>query len=1017
MNLPHELTPQQREFLVKDFVREALTRGSGRVVDVNIHDAPDHGDERNIHAHILITTRAIGPEGFEAKKLSDITPEQIEQWREKWAHMGARALERAGFKLEAERYREAHLDLERQSQAARERGDLAHAETLENRQPAEHLGPAASALERRGEETALGNAEREITDRDENARDELRALKQERAEIQKRIEATERIEELDRLIFATLLEQAIRQPERLDEEQLLAWKMPTAFTTEFNETIAAIQEAQSRNLDLHDIDKLISEREMHADKALLAEIDLAAPTLGPLAFAGLQQQQEEHEREIARRDPVILAALLGQAIRHPERLDEAQLLAWKMPTAFTTEFNETIASIQEAQALNLDLSGIDKLIADRKAQARALDRGDWKREGDELIAEGQRRQAAEQERAASARVQDQNKTGKPEAGDREKEGLGRAAAEIRLARTLTGSPQEFAEALEDRGYILARVTAQDIQKDRERKKEQAQKREPQSWMEHEGGYDALNEGLQASARRSYEAWDNGEKKKQLSLEKYVSYVQKKWREDAERSILERAPGQLAVVSEYGNIHILTARNTGLQDRHEIENYVKGIDRAPLMTVNEAREAMADIRRHRYYETRMPEWEKHWPTTPPETEPIKTSPRYHFEDAAREAGNAQPDSPALENPHGTAAHIRAAYRQSDSARAFAAALNERGISLAAVTKEESDRSRRQADFAREIGHYAPAYREGEIVAVSAGAYVFKLNQRTAGEDPAKVERFLKPLDRSQLQGIDATKRMMLDRPDRPPEVNHGIAAYIERQFEATSAQTREGVQMREDRQAFADAIDERHILFAVVTEGESKVSIFKATCERISGEYAPRYAPGEIVAVTGPPLLYRNKDGEITKSHRVHRMDQTLAAEALQRLRIDRSELKGIAATERLSDELAQERRAERFEKATEINQRARKMVGNTDHGFRPGRAAGKLMESAMKPIGALFSLIDPPKTPAQLRKEAIKAHIDRETQAERNADLSNFLADRAQERKNEQERKAARDRERGDRER
>jgi hypothetical protein len=80
------------------------------------------------------------------------------------------------------------------------------------------------------------------------------------------------------------------------------------------------------------------------------------------------------------------------------------------------------------------------------------------------------------------------------------------------------------------------------------------------------------------------------------------------------------------------------------------------------------------------------------------------------------------------------------------------------------------------------------------------------------------------------------------------------------------------------------------------------------------------------------------------------------------------------------------------------------------------------MEATTKPIDALFSLIDPPKTPQQLRKEAIKARIDREAQAERTADLSTFLAERAQERKNEQERQAAGDPrlrgdERGDRER
>jgi hypothetical protein len=270
----------------------------------------------------------------------------------------------------------------------------------------------------------------------------------------------------------------------------------------------------------------------------------------------------------------------------------------------------------------------------------------------------------------------------------------------------------------------------------------------------------------------------------------------------------------------------------------------------------------------------------------------------------------------------------------------------------------------------------------------------------------------------LQGIEATKRMMLDRPDRPPEINHGTAAYIERQLAASDAHVNDGLLNQRDAGKFFEAaIDERNIQFAVVSKEESARSIAEAAAAREKGQYAPRYAPGEIVTVTGPPRLYRNDAGEIIESRRVHRLDQSLAAKALQHLDVHRSELKGIKATERISDERAQERREVRLHKATDINRRARKGGGQGDDGLRPGRTFGKLMEATIKPIDALFSLIDPPKTPRQLRKEAIKARIDREAQAERNADLSNFLAERAQERKNEQERQAARDRERGDRER
>jgi len=85
-------------------------------------------------------------------------------------------------------------------------------------------------------------------------------------------------------------------------------------------------------------------------------------------------------------------------------------------------------------------------------------------------------------------------------------------------------------------------------------------------------------------------------------------------------------------------------------------------------------------------------------------------------------------------------------------------------LAAVTKEEADRSYREAAFAKEIGRFSSIYREGEIVAISETARVYRLNERTTGDDRAGVERFLKKLDRTQLQGIEATKQVMYDRAE-------------------------------------------------------------------------------------------------------------------------------------------------------------------------------------------------------------------------------------------------------------
>jgi hypothetical protein len=158
-------------------------------------------------------------------------------------------------------------------------------------------------------------------------------------------------------------------------------------------------------------------------------------------------------------------------------------------------------------------------------------------------------------------------------------------------------------------------------------------------------------------------------------------------------------------------------------------------------------------------------EKEWPILPTVPEPIKTSAQYHFEDAARAAARPEPEPPLPENLRGTAAHIWTAWHQSDTAKAFAAAINEQGIDLAVVTKQEAARSHMDTEFAKAVGNYATRYLENEIVAISASAEVYKLNERTTGEGRVQVEKFLARLDRTNLQGIDATRQMMHDRAEQ------------------------------------------------------------------------------------------------------------------------------------------------------------------------------------------------------------------------------------------------------------
>ena len=154
--------------------------------------------------------------------------------------------------------------------------------------------------------------------------------------------------------------------------------------------------------------------------------------------------------------------------------------------------------------------------------------------------------------------------------------------------------------------------------------------------------------------------------------------------------------------------------------------------------------------------------QHWPVMPPQPEPVRTSPALHFEDAARETAYDHRPQDAPDHLRGTAAEIWLAYHRSDNAKAFAAALDEKGIALAVVTKDEAERSRTDAAEAKEKGSYAPVYRENEIVAVDDRAYVYRLNERTTGSAFGDMQRYLRTLDRSTFQGIDGTRQMMHDR---------------------------------------------------------------------------------------------------------------------------------------------------------------------------------------------------------------------------------------------------------------
>ena len=144
--LPSEISDAERSAIARDFA-QALVDRYDVAADVAIHAPHREGDQRNHHAHVLTTTRALGAEGLGAKtRILDAAQTggaEIEEMRALWGQLQNRALERAGMEERVD-----HRSLEVQRAVALDRGDALSAEELD-RAPEVKLGPAANAIERR----------------------------------------------------------------------------------------------------------------------------------------------------------------------------------------------------------------------------------------------------------------------------------------------------------------------------------------------------------------------------------------------------------------------------------------------------------------------------------------------------------------------------------------------------------------------------------------------------------------------------------------------------------------------------------------------------------------------------------------------------------------------------------------------------------------------------------------------------------------------------------------------------
>jgi hypothetical protein len=184
--LPAELDPDQRRALAVGYGQDLSTR-YGVAVDVAVHTPHGEGDERNHHAHIVLSACRVEPDGTLGKKVAELDPihckrhglpTPAEYERVRWEELTNTALAQA----------QCHERIDHRSRA--EQGLEGPAQ--------EKMGPAVTAIERKAQREARleGREYEPVTDR---ARERSRLLELREVVLQKAHQFRDWVVEFTRL--------------------------------------------------------------------------------------------------------------------------------------------------------------------------------------------------------------------------------------------------------------------------------------------------------------------------------------------------------------------------------------------------------------------------------------------------------------------------------------------------------------------------------------------------------------------------------------------------------------------------------------------------------------------------------------------------------------------------------------------------------------------------------------------------------------------------------------------------
>ena len=347
--LPHELTLEQNIRLMQDHAQE-FTK-AGRVCQVAIH-APEHGDSRNIHAHLLVSMRGVDADGFKASKADGQQRylhrrEYVRSLCERWEEAANRHLARHGHMERID-----HRTL---------------AEQGIDRAPTIHLGPGDSRRERHGERSPAGEINREISTRNT-----------ERATLIDRTPAIDRAVRIARLKHDSVIDRVPSGWRDLTTEDLAREMSPTY--------AASLKEVESVKAEILKAGKAAQYRQIdktRAEDAMQQRSESLGIARKVLHKIGLRDRQiDKHEKE-AKKAEWLADKMLTRRGSLRESLRQAEA---KRDAEFEKVRPEAFASLAErkarAESARTELREMQRERERERAPERSRHRSrnqDWER--------------------------------------------------------------------------------------------------------------------------------------------------------------------------------------------------------------------------------------------------------------------------------------------------------------------------------------------------------------------------------------------------------------------------------------------------------------------------------------------------------------------------------------------------------------------------------------------------------------------------------------------------------------